>query len=164
MATSADERAAGAAVAVAAAATAFLGVQLGRQDAPSQGAGTRIEALRRDGLGRAALAAIAEPSAEELKLTSADGKLGAHLVRLADGTGFLIADKLTALPPGRVYQLWAVRADAKISLGVLGRHPDVSAFRMSGPVDAYAITEEAGNGVATTENRPVVVGLVKGAA
>jgi hypothetical protein len=54
-----------------------------------------------------------------------------------------------------------VRSDAKISLGVLGGRPDVSAFRMNGPVVAYAVTEEAAGGVAGTENQPVVVGYVK---
>ncbi len=68
---------------------------------------------------------------------------------------------LAPLPAGRVYQLWAVRSDAKISLGVLGAVPEVSAFRMDGPVVAYAVTEEAAGGVATTENQPVVVGYVK---
>ena len=68
---------------------------------------------------------------------------------------------LAPLPAGRVYQLWAVRSDAKISLGVLGGDARVSAFRMDGPVAAYAVTEEAAGGVATTQNQPVVVGYVK---
>ena len=76
---------------------------------------------------------------------------------------------LAALPAGRVYQLWAVRSDARgphlppinISLGVLGAKPDVSAFRMTGPVAAYAVTEEAAGGVASPQNQPVVVGYVK---
>jgi hypothetical protein len=60
-----------------------------------------------------------------------------------------------------VYQLWAVRADAKISLGVLGQNPQASAFRMTGPVVAYAVTEEGAGGVAASQNQPVIVGYVK---
>ena len=66
-----------------------------------------------------------------------------------------------SLPGGRVYQLWAVRSDAKISLGVLGAKPEVSSFRMAGPVVAYAVTDEVAGGVGTTQNQPVVVGYVK---
>ncbi len=151
-------RAASAAVALAAAVTAFLGVQVGRQDARLN----RIDAvLRKDAIQRAAVAAMADPSAEEVKLASPDGRLAARLVRQPDGTGFVLADSLAALPSDRTYQLWAVRDDAKISLGVLGSQPDVSPFRIAGPVQAYAITEEVAGGVAASKNAPVVVGYVK---
>jgi hypothetical protein len=151
-------RAAAATVALAAAFTAFLGVQVGRQDARLD----RIDAaLRKGAIRSAAAAAMADPSAEEIKLASFDGHSGARLVRQADGTGFVWADTLAGLPPDRTYQLWAVRSDAKISLGVLGNRPGVSPFRIAGPVLGYAITEEAAGGVAASQNPPVVVGYVK---
>ncbi|HKN37854.1 MAG TPA: anti-sigma factor, partial [Acidimicrobiia bacterium] len=113
------------------------------------------------GLNNAAYAALTNPQAEQVKLASSDGKATAQVVRLPNGTGYLVPTALAALPAGRVYQLWAVRSDAKISLGVLGANPEVSAFRMTGPVLAYAVTEEAAGGVAATANQPVIVGYVK---
>src|SRR6185295_6498459 len=106
-------------------------------------------------------AALVNPAAEQVQLASTDGNLTARVVRLPDGTGYLLPSNLAPLPAGRVYQLWAVRSDAKISLGVLGDRPQVSGFRMNGPVVAYAVTEEAAGGVAQTQNEPVVVGYVK---
>jgi anti-sigma factor RsiW len=155
-------RLAAATMAVAAALTLFLGVALGRRDNGS-GLG-RIDALatamQRAAVSNAAFAALNDPHAEKVKLASTDGKATAQVVRLPDGTGYLVPNTLAALPPGRVYQLWAVRSDAKISLGVLGSTPDVSAFRMNGPVLAYAVTEEAAGGVSASQNQPVVVGYL----
>jgi hypothetical protein len=149
-------------MAVAAAVILFVGVALGRRDSGDlDRVGRIVDALQKAGLSNAAQAALADPHAEQVNLTSADGRAAAQVVRLADGTGYLVPTKLPALPAGRVYQLWAVRADAKISLGVLGQNPDVSGFRMAGPVVAYAVTEEAAGGVAATANQPVVVGYVK---
>jgi anti-sigma factor RsiW len=156
-------RAATAAVALAAAVTAFFGVQLGRQDARLDRVQNAMQNLvRKEGVRSAALAAMGDPRAEKLELTTPDGKSAqARVVRQPDGTGFLVADHLAALPAGRTYQLWAVRPGAKISLAVLGNEPDVAPFRITGPVLAYAITEEVANGVAASDNPPVVVGRVK---
>jgi anti-sigma-K factor RskA len=155
-------RLAAATMAVAAALALFLGVALGRSDDGRIGRLEReIQALMKPAVANAAYAALADPRAEQVRLASTDGKATAKLARLPDGTGYLVPDGLAELPAGRVYQLWAVRSDAKISLGVLGQRPEASAFRMTGPVVAYAITEEAAGGVATTQNHPVLVGYVK---
>jgi hypothetical protein len=149
-------------MAVAAALTLFLGVALGRND---NGRLDRLEALAEDMekavVSNAAYAALNDPGNEQIRLVSSDGKATAQVVRRPDGTGYLLPGTLAELPPGRVYQLWAVRSDAKISLGVLGAAPEVSAFRMDGPVAAYAVTDEAAGGVSASENQPVVVGYVK---
>ena len=149
-------------MAVAAAITLFLGVALGRND---NGRLERLEALAEDMeravVSNAAYAALNDSRNEQVRLVSSDGKATAQVVRRPDGTGYLVPGTLAHLPAGRVYQLWAVRSDAKISLGVLGAVPEVSAFRMNGPVAAYAVTEEAAGGVSTTENQPVIVGYVK---
>jgi hypothetical protein len=155
-------RVAAATMAVAAAVTLLLGVALGRNDDGRLGRlEEQIAALQKPAVANAAYAALADPQAEHVDLTSADGKATAKVVRLPDGTGYIVPAKLATLPAGRVYQLWAVRSDAKISLGVLGAAPEVAAFRMSGPVVAYAVTEEAAGGVAQTQNQPVIVGYVK---
>jgi anti-sigma-K factor RskA len=155
-------RVAAATMAVAAAVALFLGVALGRHDSHRLDNIDKLaRAIQETNVNGAAFAALSDPAAEQVKLASADGRSSARVVRLPDGTGYLVPGTLAPLPAGRVYQLWAVRADAKISLGVLGASPGVSAFRMTGPVSAYAVTDEVAGGVATTSNQPVVVGFTK---
>jgi hypothetical protein len=155
-------RVAAATMAVAAAVTLFLGVALGRSDDGDLGRLERVvEAMEKATVRDAALAALNDPENERVELASSDRRATAQVVRRPDGTGYLVPSTLAELPAGRVYQLWAVRSDAKISLGVLGGKPEVAAFRMTGPVMAYALTEEAAGGVAASENQPVVVGFVK---
>jgi hypothetical protein len=155
-------RVAAATMAVAAAIALFLGVALGRND---NGRLDRWEALAEDMekavVRNAAYAALNDSRNEQVRLVSTGGTATAQVVRRPDGTGYLVPGTLAPLPAGRVYQLWAVRSDAKISLGVLGAVPEVSAFRMNGPVAAFAVTEEAAGGVSTTENQPVIVGYTK---
>ena len=155
-------RVAAATMAVAAALILFLGVALGRNDNAGLGRVDEIaDAMEKAVVTNAAYAALANPAAERVDLKSPDGQALAEVVRLPDGTGYIVPRRLTALSSDRVYQLWAVRSDAKISLGVLGAIPEVSAFRMNGPVMAYAVTDEAAGGVAATEKQPVIVGYVK---
>ena len=155
-------RVAAATMAVAAATTLFLGVALGRNDNARL---DRLEALAQDMekavVSNAAYAALNDSRNEQIRLASMDGTTTAQVVRRPDGTGYLVPGTLAPLPAGRVYQLWAVRSDAKISLGVLGAVPEVSAFRMNGPVAAFAVTEEAAGGVSVSENQPVMVGYTK---
>jgi hypothetical protein len=154
-------RVAAATMAAAAAITLFLGVALGRND---NGRLDRLEQLARDiekgVVAKAAYVALASPDAEKVELASADGKPMAQVVRLPDGTGYLVPTSLGPPAAGRVYQLWAVRSDAKISLGVLGA-AEVAAFRMTGPVVAFAVTEEKAGGVGVSENQPLMVGYTK---
>lgn len=155
-------RVAAATMAVAAAVTLFLGVALGRSGDNGLSRADRIaDAMEKGLVTNAAYAALVNPQAEQIQLASADGKPMAKLVRLPDGTGYLVPTSLVPLPDGKVYQLWAVRSDAKISLGVLGATPEVTAFRMTGPVVAFAVTEEKSGGVGTTENQPLMVGYTK---
>lgn len=154
-------RVAAATMAIAAAVTLFLGVAIGRND---NGNLDRLEQLARDMekgvVNNAAFAALSNPQAEQVQLASADGKPMAKVVRLPDGTGYLVPTNLGRPASGRVYQLWAVRSDAKISLGVLDT-ADVAAFRMTGPVVAFAVTEEKAGGVGASENQPLMVGYTK---
>ena len=152
-------RAAAAMGAVAAALTAFFGWRIGVQDERLDRVRAELEEIAvQDGLRRAATAALADTGAEQVRLASFDGRTGVHVVRLPDGTGFAVADGLPPLPADRTYQLWALRQDAKISLGLLGQDPDVAPFQMVGPVLGYAITDEAAGGVKESTQSPVVLG------
>ncbi|MGH9041940.1 MAG: anti-sigma factor, partial [Acidimicrobiia bacterium] len=155
-------RAAAAMGAVAAALTAILGWRIGVQDERLDQLAAELQDMAaQDGLRRATTAALADGDAEQVRLASFDGKTGVHLVRLPDGTGFAVADALPALPADRTYQLWALRDDARISLGTLGQDPDVAPFQMVGDVLGYAITEEVAGGVKETTQSPVVVGFTE---
>jgi hypothetical protein len=154
-------RVAAATMAAAAAITLFLGVAIGRSGDEGLGRFDKaIDAMQKAQLTNAAQVALANPQAEHVQLASADGKPMAQVVRLPDGTGYLVPTSLGPPAAGRVYQLWAVRSDAKISLGVLGA-AEVAAFRMTGPVVAFAVTEEKAGGVGVSENQPLMVGYTK---
>jgi hypothetical protein len=145
--------------AVAAAVTAFFGWRIGEQDQRLDRINEQFAAaLSQDGLRRAAIAAVGEPDAEQLWLKSFDGQRAAHLVRLPNGTGFVMSDGLARLPADRTYQLWALTKDTKVSLGLLGQDPEVSPFQMVGPVMGYAITDEVAAGVEQPTQAPVVIG------
>ena len=148
-------------VAAAVVAVAVLSVKVLQQ-------GDRIDELERQSDTGAVLAAAEtaarDPNAVRTTMASADGTVEARVVYLPDGDGFLVQDNLRPLPVGRTYQLWALMSDAQparaISAGVLGPDPGVIAFRVQGPVVAFAITDEQEPGVVSTTNPPVVQGTV----
>ncbi len=107
-------------------------------------------AARHDTSGRSLASAFHRAAAQghEVAIVGKTGTL-AHVVRGADGAGYLRVDHLPALPPGKVYQLW-VAAPGKpgmISLGVLGSHPrPYSTFAFIGRPQAFALSIERAPG------------------
>jgi anti-sigma-K factor RskA len=106
------------------------------------------------------------PEAREVTLASGDGAAAAaRVVVLPDGTGYLVGESLEPLGPDETYQLWALVGDADaptaISAGVLGPDPQAAAFRVSGPVVGFALTEEAAGGVVSSDQDPVALGLLE---
>ena len=149
-----------AAASVAAAATSIigvLGVKLVDQDRRLR---TLTAAMDARSLESTAMEALVDARARRVQLKALDDELLGEAVMLADGTGYLLKPNLPALPAGRTYQLWAVVGDARISLGVLGRRPAVTAFKAVADVRALAITDEVAGGVTTTDKPPVVLGWV----
>ena len=128
----------------------------------------RIDQLsRRAGTGSvlaAAETASRDPDAARVTLSSTDGAIEARAVYLPDGEGFLVENNLRPLPPDRTYQLWALPggpgAQPPISAGVLGPDPGVTAFRVQGPVTAFAITDEQSPGAASPSNPVLIQGGV----
>ena len=110
----------------------------------------------------AALASAAQNAsgARKAKLVDAGGKVLATAVVLRDGTGYLTS-RLPQLPAGRTYQLWGVDDENTISLGVMGRNPDVVAFQAAGHPAAIAVTEERAGGVTVSGNKPAAIGDFK---
>jgi hypothetical protein len=127
----------------------------------------RISDLARDtergGLLAAADAASRDPGATKVRLSAPDGSLSARVVYLPNGDGFVVQSNLEPLPPELVYQLWADvdgPSQRTISAGVLGSDPDVTAFRVRGPVARFAITQERAPGAVSPENPPVAQGSI----
>jgi anti-sigma factor RsiW len=114
---------------------------------------------QRDALQAAFAQAVADPQAREVTLQSSDGSAEAvRAVVLPDGTGYLAAAPLADAGQRRTYQLWGVKDANVVSLGVLGRDPQIVPFHTAPDVGTLAITEEVAGGVVTSRNKPVVAG------
>lgn len=134
-------------MAAAAIVAVLLGVTIAHQN-------TRLNRLS---LTQAATAALVNPAAHKAHLVSADGAVSVDAVVLPDGRGYVVRDSLPNLSGDRTYQLWSVDDGKAISLGVLGRNPDVVAFRAGRLPTEMAITAERGSRGAPTPHLPAVV-------
>lgn len=95
----------------------------------------------------------------ELTSPSGEGGVAASIVLAGDGTGYVIADSLPALPVDRTYQLWVIVGDQVVSAGLLGNDPGVAEFRAEGDIAGLAISNEAAGGVVASEVDPTVLWL-----
>lgn len=145
-----------AAVAVAAALSLGVAVRETQQRVDRITAG-----LQQDGLEAAAMAAVFDPDATSITLTSSDGSVRVDAVVLPRGTGYLVRDDLPALPAGRTYQLWALGGANPISAGVLGDDPGIVAFRVDPGLRGLAITRERAGGSVSPSLPPLAAGEVQ---
>src|SRR3546814_1175122 len=99
-----------------------------------------------------------DPEATRVVLRASEGELEAPAAIAADGSGYLMGSTLPALSEAETYQLWGIKGDLVVSLGVLGPSPGVIAFRADPTLDALAITEELAPGVPSSANPAVLVG------
>ena len=84
-------------------------------------------------------------------LVSEDGSATAEAVVDQDGHGYLLGSELPELSSDRTYQLWGVVNGSVISLGILGRSPEVESFSVEGDLTALVITDEVAGGVPVSE-------------
>jgi hypothetical protein len=134
-----------------AAAAVVLAVVLGVQVVRQQ---HRIDDLaaemHHDTMESQAMAALSSPDAHVVTLDAMHGGSGGEVVMLPDGTGFLMGHGLPALGAGGTYQLWAKVGSGDsarmVSLGVLGRDPGVSAFRLATTPTMLEVTAEPATG------------------
>ena len=139
------------AMAAAAVVVALLGFTVARQN-------RRLDRLS---LTQSATAALVNPAAHKARLVSADGAMAVDAVVLPDGRGYIVRDSLPALSADRTYQLWSLDGGKAVSLGVLGRNPDVVTFRAGRVPTEMAITAEKGpHGVKSPQHSPIVTGAV----
>jgi anti-sigma-K factor RskA len=138
-------------VAVLAAAAIVIALVLGVQVSRQQ---HRIDDLaaemHRDPMERQAMTARASPDAHVIPLDAMQGGAGADVVMLPDGTGYLMGRELPELDAGRAYQLWATVGEGPgartVSLGVLGRAPGISPFRLAATPTMFEVTAEPAGG------------------
>lgn len=96
-----------------------------------------------------ALIAASTPGARSVELT---GEAEAVITLLPDGTGFVTASDLDALPSGRSYQLWIVQRGEVVSAGLLRNQAIGSVFRFDPTtLEGLVVTEEVAAGVVVSD-------------
>lgn len=120
--------------------------------------GDRTEQIAAPALEDVARRVMNDPDATRVVLTSSEGDLEAPAAIDVDGSGYLMGGTLPALDEAQTYQLWGIRGDLVVSLGVLGSSPGVVAFRADPGVEALAITQEVAGGVVSSANPAYLVG------
>lgn len=147
------------AAAAAAAAAVVIGAQTVRVDHLDHRVNQLSAAARQSGGFQGVAAALVNPSARHLILTSTrpSGNPVGELVILPSGSAYLVASKIPALPATSTYQLWAVIEGRAISVGVLGSHPGAAAFSIDPGVatSAYLVTVEPAGGVVAPTSTPI---------
>lgn len=117
------------------------------------------DALNSGGLQQAAAAAVLNPQHREVQLASASHGLTAQVVVLPNGNAFLVRSDLPALKAAHTYQLWGLAKGRVVSLGLLGSHPELVAFRVDPSVSRLMVTAEPLGGVP----QPTTPVLIEGA-
>ncbi len=152
-------------VALLAAAAIVLAVVLGVQVVRQQ---DRIDDLaaemHSDPMEQQAMAARGSSDAHVIALDAMEGDGGAEVVMMPDGTGYLMGKELPALDRDRTYQLWAKVGEGEtarmVSLGVLGREPGISPFRLAATPTMFEVTTEPATGSANPGEGVVLRGEV----
>jgi anti-sigma-K factor RskA len=134
----------GVGAAAAAAAIAFLGWDVSHLDARI---GHLQAVVSKTGITEVADAAALSPGNRRIELRSASGSPAAEVVLRPDGQAYLVASTLPALGADRTYQLWGLSGRHPISLGLLGRAPSPSAFRIDRRTTELMVTAEPAGGV-----------------
>jgi anti-sigma factor RsiW len=120
----------------------------------------RLEGLTQSrGISEAAQAALLDPSTTRVPLDASSGSMVAELVVVPHGRSFLVGSTLASLPKSETYQLWAISATKKISLGLLGAAPADTPFVASsvGGAMRFAITVEPASGSTAPTSTPIAI-------
>lgn len=111
-------------------------------------------------LGDLAAEAADAPGAFRGEVFGSDGSRVATIVVDADGSGYFIAEELPRLGDDETYQLWTVRDNKAISVGILGPAPKVGVFAAVDAGPALALTVEPAGGVSAPTASPVATATV----
>ncbi len=147
-----------AALAVAAAIAALVGVQTARVDQLNHRLDRLSAAVGQNRAFQGLTAALLDPSARRYTLTStANSRPVGQLLLLPSGASYLVGSRLPGLTPGRTYQLWSMVNGRFVSVGLLGAHPGTVAFTVDPSVHpaAYLVTVEPAGGVVAPTSSPI---------
>jgi anti-sigma-K factor RskA len=117
-------------------------------------------ALAQHGPSQQVALALADPAHQKVQLTAKGSTMRATVVVLPDGRAYWVDDDLSALPPGRTYQLWALASGKVVSLGVMGRSPQNVPFRVERNMTELMVTAEPTGGVPAPTTAVLVAGPV----
>jgi anti-sigma-K factor RskA len=116
-----------------------------------------------DGTSRSAVLAAEEtPGHKDVSLANADDQQLARFVTVPGGQGYLVKSALPKLPDGETYQLWGVVQGQPISLGLLGRNPQMVTYTLAGSArpSKLGITIEPAGGSAVPTKSMLASGIV----
>ena len=88
----------------------------------------------------------------------ADGQPVAEALLGERGDGFIVGLHLPALAQDHTYQLWGVKENTILSLGVLGREPGIVPIAAAGSWSKLVLTVETSPGVAVSTQPALAVG------
>jgi anti-sigma-K factor RskA len=152
---------AGALVAVAAVTIALMAVQISSLNTK---VGRLAAIAGQQGISRSEQAALLDPSTRRVVLRGPIGTpiAQAEVVLVRSGLSYFVNDKMAALPASSTYQLWAISGGQAVSLGLLGRGPNVVPFVVSTvrPPMRFAVTVERATGAVTPTSNPVAISAV----
>jgi hypothetical protein len=113
----------------------------------------------RQGMSQAVEAALLDPQATRVQLTSAEhrGTTLGQIVILPSGSAFMISSEMPGLASNETYQLWGRTGATMISIGLLGNHPTDVALTIdpTARFGEFAVTVEPAGGVVTPTTPPV---------
>jgi anti-sigma-K factor RskA len=92
-------------------------------------------------LASAVAAAATDPGHREAHLDSGGQRL-AEVIVLPNGQGYLVNKRLTPLPSGRTYQVWAISGTNTLSVGVPGSIFDFAAITVPPETGTIAVSVE----------------------
>jgi hypothetical protein len=113
----------------------------------------------RQGMSQAVEAALLDPQATRVQLTSAvhQGTTLGQIVILPSGSAFMISSEMPGLASNETYQLWGRTSGTMISISLLGNHPTDVALTIdpTARFGEFAVTVEPAGGVVTPTTPPV---------
>jgi Anti-sigma-K factor rskA/Putative zinc-finger len=111
------------------------------------------------GMSQAVEAALLDPNATRVQLTSAEhqGKTLGQIVILPSGSAFMINSDMAGLPADETYQLWGRAGGTMISISLLGNHPADVALTIdpTARFGEFAVTVEPAGGTVSPTVSPV---------
>ncbi len=110
----------------------------------------------------AVVAALDTPGHKVVNLVDVDHEALAQFVVLPDGRGYLVESTLPALVSTETYQLWGVVGGQTLSLGLMGRSPNLVTFTLAGSpgLTSLGVTVEPAGGSIMPSGPMVITGTV----